>query len=65
MYIDASGIVSGTLTSTVAPYTSAVGFNAVPGPTRVTATKNGVDIYSIDVDVPAGRFNTYPVFYIP
>ena len=65
MYIDTNGNPSATLTATVLPYTHAVGFNAVPGPTHITATRDGVKIYSLDIDVPAGRFNTYPVFYIP
>jgi hypothetical protein len=65
IYLNSGGGPDTSLTATDAMYGHAVGFNAVPGPTHITATKDGVDIYTIDLDVPAGRFNTYPVFYIP
>jgi hypothetical protein len=41
-YLASNGPPSPSLTSTVAPYTAAVAFNAPPGPTRVSAAKSGL-----------------------
>ncbi|HUS29155.1 MAG TPA: hypothetical protein VMZ53_11610 [Kofleriaceae bacterium] len=65
LYINSNGDVDGSLTTSDAMYGHAVGFNAVAGPTHITASKDGVSIYEMDVDVQAGRYNVYPVFYIP
>lgn len=62
-YIDASGNISSTLTSTIAPYTSAIALNAQAGPTHITASKAGLAFLEMDLDVPAGNVVTYPAFH--
>lgn len=63
-YIDSGGLPSTQISATVAPYTTAIAFNAIPGPTHITVTKDGVTIYSFDVDTRAGRYVEIPVVHI-
>lgn len=63
MYIDTAGAPTTTLSSTVAPYTSAIAFNAQPGPTHIAASKSGLTFLAMDIVVPAGSAVTYPAFH--
>ena len=40
------------------PYTMAIGYNAVPGATHVSASKPGYTFIDQDVTLPAGRTMT-------
>ena len=63
-YIDGGGFPSTQLTATVAPYTTAIAFNAIAGPTRISVTKDSAT-YTFDIDVLAGRYMQIPVVHVP
>jgi len=62
-YTDGGGFISTALTATVAPYTSAAAFNAVPGLTRIRASAPGLTFGDVDVVVLPGNEVTYVVLH--
>lgn len=55
VYLDAGGVPSTTVTTTIAPYTSAIAFHVSPGPHRVSVSTSGLAFLDLDVLVQAGK----------
>ena len=49
--------------STVGPFAHVLAFNAIAGPTRITATKDGVTFVPMDVEVRGGDVNNLVVIH--
>lgn len=62
-YLGANGLPATGATGTLVPYTQAVAFNVAPGPTRIRASKAGMQFYDLDVVVQAGQHVTYAVVH--
>jgi hypothetical protein len=56
-YLRSDGAPDPALTSTTMPYSSAVGFNVVPGPIHITASKPGLAFDDVDMMISGGGHN--------